>query len=142
MRKNSDYKSDIYFVTSPIATLFDHSVFKKLNLQLYKGCLCTTLAQKEAIEMDRMSNAADEKHEQRPELHRRPALSSTHGATVAAWKTSTPSTRYCQENISDKSQEGFQESHETYSFHNISMSSHCWLAADWQTMDSQEHRLT
>lgn len=26
------------------------------------------LAQKEAIEMDRMSNAADEKHEQHPEL--------------------------------------------------------------------------
>lgn len=58
------------------------------------------LAQKEAIEMDRMLNAADEKHEQHPELQgNERQKTSTHGAAVAAWKTSTPSTRYCQENI-------------------------------------------
>jgi len=58
---------NIYFVASTIATLFDHSVLKKLNIQLYKGCLSTRLAPKEAVEMDRMSNAADEKHEQHSE---------------------------------------------------------------------------
>lgn len=37
---------------------------------------------------------------------RRPALDSAHGAAAAAWKTSTPSTRYCQENPQEKPQGG------------------------------------
>lgn len=43
---------------------------KRLNFYLSKGCLCTMLVQKETIEMDRISNAADEEHKQHPELQR------------------------------------------------------------------------
>lgn len=44
---------------------------------------------------------------------KRPALRSTRGAAVAAWKTSTASTLYHQENTWHSSHGGSEESHQT-----------------------------
>lgn len=65
---------------------------------------------------------------------RKPAPNSTHVATVAAWKTSTPCARYCQENTQDKSRGG-SRSHMKQSLfitaaRAVTTALHCLVPAD------------
>lgn len=72
---------------------------------------------------------------------KRPALRSTRGAAVAAWKTSTASTLHHQENTWHSSHRGFEESHGTLPRQEQPVSLQCLLSEDAQTMGSPRHSL-
>lgn len=129
MSKNSNNTFDVFFVLSNTATLFYHSFLKKgWTFTWIKDVYAQLRFKRKPLrwagyqtQQMRNTNSSLTYRETRAKT---PALSSTRGAAAAAWKTSTPSILYHQENTWLKSQRAFEESHETNSRPNSGRSRH------------------